>query len=786
MKTWDTFSNNIKEHQKLDEGGYMDIQAGGQRITKNYSSSPSDYSNVSVQNIPSTPSNQVGPKIVGPKKVGPAIVGPKLVGPKIVGTGNPITDWIKNQTSPKPAAPTPAPTAQQTQQSKYGNIGSLGNTGGNLKFIADRTKERNAALQQQMKDGGMLKQSYELEGEVIESHVPGKPAEKLKTERNMYSISAIERAAAAERIKAKTAAAKAKREKQREDSEIKEEKKGMSKDEMLSVLKGHQYTKPQLLDMSKKSTKEGRHGEAAAFYHEFQKEEHVSEMAVSRAQQRFFGMVRAEQEGKMKGASPAVKKAAKSMTAQQAHDFAATKHAGLPEKKVETKEELSLVQKILEEILNEAPKGTIPGGISKARKYKAFARQAKLAAAVNRVMKDDSDQEQKDTPTTPTKNPKEPKKTSAYVKYLNRRLNYQKRKDIEQKKKEILSKQQDDIEKRKQSIQKLTQKQPNFQMVTHDEPAGSAAQKVAHNLGQVAAGIGRAAVAGVKIAKLNQKEKEYEKQKQNQQSQSQPKPQSESFYNWRESFIFEVDDSITNKTDQQRIVDVLPPRKKNKIIIDPKIQEAVLGRYKEDQGGGKTLRPASERMKSVKKPQDVKPESSKVTVLKPRGPRKGEATASQVQGWRGSDRTNTNRSGQATPHAKSIKEEKKKDETLKKEILRKVIQAVSDEKKRKNYLLTIGNIGTVEESKTPAWQRKEGKNPTGGLNKKGIASYRREHPGSHLSLAVTEKPSKLKKGSKKWKRRKSFCARMSGMPGPMKDEKGRPTRKALSLRKWNC
>lgn len=44
-----------------------------------------------------------------------------------------------------------------------------------------------------------------------------------------------------------------------------------------------------------------------------------------------------------------------------------------------------------------------------------------------------------------------------------------------------------------------------------------------------------------------------------------------------------------------------------------------------------------------------------------------------------------------------------------------------------------------------AWQRKEGKNPEGGLNKKGIASYRKENPGSHLSLAVTTKPSKLKK-----------------------------------------
>ena len=89
-------------------------------------------------------------------------------------------------------------------------------------------------------------------------------------------------------------------------------------------------------------------------------------------------------------------------------------------------------------------------------------------------------------------------------------------------------------------------------------------------------------------------------------------------------------------------------------------------------------------------------------------------------------------------------------------------------------------------AKTAAWQRKEGKNPTGGLNKKGVASYRRANPGSKLKTAVTTPPSKLKKGSKSAKRRKSFCARMGGVKGPMKDKKGRPTRKALSLRKWNC
>jgi hypothetical protein len=89
-------------------------------------------------------------------------------------------------------------------------------------------------------------------------------------------------------------------------------------------------------------------------------------------------------------------------------------------------------------------------------------------------------------------------------------------------------------------------------------------------------------------------------------------------------------------------------------------------------------------------------------------------------------------------------------------------------------------------AKSPAWTRKEGKNKTGGLNAKGVASYRKENPGSKLKMAVTTKPSKLDPDSKDAKRRKSFCARMSGVKGPMKDEKGRPTRKALSLKKWNC
>jgi hypothetical protein len=95
-------------------------------------------------------------------------------------------------------------------------------------------------------------------------------------------------------------------------------------------------------------------------------------------------------------------------------------------------------------------------------------------------------------------------------------------------------------------------------------------------------------------------------------------------------------------------------------------------------------------------------------------------------------------------------------------------------------------VEDTELLESAAWHRKAGKSKTGGLNDKGIASYRREHPGSHLQKAVTTKPSKLKHGSKAAKRRKSFCARMGGVDGPMKKPNGKPTRKALALRKWNC
>tara|TARA_B110000503_G_scaffold42846_1_gene70147 strand:- start:7495 stop:7758 length:264 start_codon:yes stop_codon:yes gene_type:complete len=86
-------------------------------------------------------------------------------------------------------------------------------------------------------------------------------------------------------------------------------------------------------------------------------------------------------------------------------------------------------------------------------------------------------------------------------------------------------------------------------------------------------------------------------------------------------------------------------------------------------------------------------------------------------------------------------------------------------------------------AKTAAWQRKEGKNPKGGLNAKGRASYKAQTGGT-LKPPVSAKQAA--KSPRSAARRKSFCARMGGMPGPMQKPNGKPTRKALALRKWDC
>ena len=94
-------------------------------------------------------------------------------------------------------------------------------------------------------------------------------------------------------------------------------------------------------------------------------------------------------------------------------------------------------------------------------------------------------------------------------------------------------------------------------------------------------------------------------------------------------------------------------------------------------------------------------------------------------------------------------------------------------RKRKNAPSRKKSLGYYNKANKTGTGAKAG----GGMSKKGVAKYRRDNPGSKLKTAVTTPPSKLKKGSKAAKRRKSFCARSRSW----KSERGRAAR-----RRWNC
>jgi len=99
---------------------------------------------------------------------------------------------------------------------------------------------------------------------------------------------------------------------------------------------------------------------------------------------------------------------------------------------------------------------------------------------------------------------------------------------------------------------------------------------------------------------------------------------------------------------------------------------------------------------------------------------------------------------------------------------------------------TLSVVKRVLEEK---WSDSKYKSPSGGLTKAGVMAFRRENPGSKLQTAVTTKPSKLKKGSKAAKRRKSFCARMGGMKKRLtsaETARDPDSRINKALRKWNC
>lgn len=97
-------------------------------------------------------------------------------------------------------------------------------------------------------------------------------------------------------------------------------------------------------------------------------------------------------------------------------------------------------------------------------------------------------------------------------------------------------------------------------------------------------------------------------------------------------------------------------------------------------------------------------------------------------------------------------------------------------------------FAVTQEPVNEDWQKVNKRDKTDGMSKKAVASYRREHPGSKLKTAVTTKPSKLKKGSKASKRRKSYCSRSRGQMKMHNISCAKTPDKAIckARRRWNC
>jgi len=108
------------------------------------------------------------------------------------------------------------------------------------------------------------------------------------------------------------------------------------------------------------------------------------------------------------------------------------------------------------------------------------------------------------------------------------------------------------------------------------------------------------------------------------------------------------------------------------------------------------------------------------------------------------------------------------------------LQSLSDDEL---YVFAVTSEPIMED-----WQKVNKQDRTSGMSRKAVKAYRREHPGSKLKTAVTTKPSKLKRGSKASKRRKSYCSRSRGQMKMHNISCAKTPDKAIckARRRWNC
>lgn len=299
-------------------------------------------------------------------------------------------------------------------------------------------------------------------------------------------------------------------------------------------------------------------------------------------------------------------------------------------------------------------------------------------------------------------------------------------------------------EKLRKEIGAATQVKP-LNAVSSKESDAKAVGPAVQAAGQIAAIPFKLAGVALKNSNLRRKEKQREKAgKEAKEKSLKDDSQNESFCNWREEFILEVDDQVVNP-DQKKIIDV--SKKKNNIEINPKIDEAaplaLLAPLAGKIVGGKVAAGITAKGAGIAAKGGLRQKAVEFAAKKG-----GEMTSSAVQnkldpeGKHSSDSSETGISGMLS---KLLPTEKRK---------------------------------IVDEA--AAWTRSAGKNKSGGLNEKGRKSYEAENPGSDLKA-----PSKTVGNP----RRASFCARMSGMKAKLtsaKTARDPDSRINKSLRAWNC
>jgi hypothetical protein len=550
-------------------------------------------------------------------------------------------------------------------------------------------------------------------------------------------------------------------------------------------------------------------------------EGYLAEKSLSRAQQRFMGMVYAAKKGETP-ASPEVAKAAEGMSKKAARDFAKTKHEGLPEKKEEVKEELSLVERILDEAI----KGTIAGGTSRAKKYKAQAKDVrvrqlgsaalsgdeeqvkKLKKAKTTVkIKNDSEESESEPETKETPKSKSGRginDPSAYVRGQTIKGATELKKEREKTKRykmrradvladrERRSLKEKEREKRAAEEKKKNEKKQHRSELRQDiKKAWAGPLTVASSEKDTdvsGALVSNAAKFGGGVIKTGVALGKYGVRRMNAKRQEKKETQKEQFSNWREEFILEVDD-LSVQNEKQKIIDV--SKKKNKIEINPNMSEGCGCDEKEKETPVKDMRELPTKVNLAKtKMRSAGVRNPIVMVASEENVQEFAALAplvARLVGGAASRGVASRIAGTAAQGSLRAKAAELVGQKTGEVVSQAVQDRLTPQQKQQTQSqedenwLDIGGKKVRNED----WQSVNRKDKTDGLSQKAVDAYRRENPGSKLQTAVTEK----KPTGKRAERRKSFCSRMNGMKDRLtsaETARDPDSRINKALRRWNC